>query len=154
MTSAFSSLRIKKIEMWEFAGNPISLTWSASQASGPFLPGPDQTVTNKGSVAEPSHCVLVPKKGAIFDNWFFSVATTNVFISNINTEQGGGDAGLDALIRVSLLVTLNDANAITSQYTTTGSNTLTAGLIYWRNIASGSSYWISENYPSIATYLP
>jgi len=156
LISAFASVRIRKIEVWELNGNPIALTLSQSQIATTFTSGSDKTVTDVGTSAFPSYCAIVPKLGSLAANWFSGTTTTNCFVvnDNVDTINATGSSQLNLAIRVHINYTMNDADASPSTITTTSANTLGVAKQYWRQIAFNGNTLQVDAQPSIATYLP
>jgi hypothetical protein len=154
--SPFASVRVKKVEVWELNGNPISLTFSQSQVATTFTSGADMTVTDVGTAVVPSYVSFVPRLGTIAANWFSGSTTTNMFIINdqIDSINATGSNAMNLAIRVHINYTLNDADASPVTYTSTAANTVQAAKLYWRQIAFNGNVLKVDAQPSIATYLP
>jgi len=155
LTSPFSSVRVKEIEVWELNGNSVSLTLAQSQIATTFVSGADRTVSDIGTSAYPSYVSIVPKVGSISANWFSGANNTNLFIVNdmIDIINLTGHSALNLAVRVHINYTLNDADASTQVYTTAGTNTVVAGLMYWRSINfATSNHLVPDPFPSIGTY--
>jgi hypothetical protein len=156
LTSPFASVRVKKIEAWELNGNPLALTLSQSQVATTFTSGQDVTVADSGSSAIPSYVSISPKLGSIAANWFSGNTSTNLFIVNVNTDSinATGSNALSVAIRVHLNYTLNDADASPATVTTSSNNTVSAGLMYFRQISFSGNNLQVDAQPSVGTYIP
>jgi len=155
MNSIFASWRLKSVELWEFSGLPVSLTWSQADNAGVFIPGPDQTVTDSGSNTMPSHCKLVTKPGDIQHNWVSTASTANmVLVGLLNKFGTSGTTPITPrlLIRFHIDYVLNDENVGLGTYTTLTANTVEVGQLYWRNPVTSSNTWYNEG-TGIAQYI-
>jgi hypothetical protein len=157
--SLFASLHIRKIEAWEFSGNPITLTWGAVAQAGPFTSGPDVTLTDTGSAAVPSHLMMKPKKGSLQDGWLQSNDNSNniaILTTNPSSGNNTGTYTSNVLLRMSFDYVLNDGSAFTSSSITTSStaNAFHTGDVVWRHLVGGGNTYYSELAPGVATYYP
>jgi len=155
--SPFCSIKVKSVEMWEFNGLPISLTWSQVASAGVYVPGPDQTSSDTGSSAVPSHVKLVPKAGSLQSNWYSTNSASNMFIATFNDKLGTTGTPVNQirlLLRVHVDYVLNDASAFSNSYTSAIAQTVSGvGLMYWRCIVTSGNTWYPEAFPGVATYI-
>jgi len=157
MNSLFSAVRLRKVEMWELDGNPISLSWSAGVIATPFVPGPDLSKADTGTTLRPSHVWLTPRRGSLVADWFQSNSSSiNLVAGSVVLTEGTGSASPASrlVVRVSIDYTLNDAFAYATTYTTAASQTLVGGLMYWRNLVLSGNGTKCEVDKAIATYAP
>jgi len=157
LLTPFCSVRVKSVEMWEFNGLPISLTWSQVGSAGVYVPGPDSTVSDTGSSAVPSHVKLVPSKNSLQSNWFSTNSSGNMVIATFNDKLGSSGTPnnqIRLLIRFHIDYVLNDASAFSNTYISGTSQTITGvGLMYWRCVTTSSNTWYPEAFPGVSTYI-
>jgi len=153
MVSAFSSVRLRKIEVWGLSGENLQLTPTTLTNVGNFALGAERALTDFGNMSAASHVVWKPRKGDLLDLWY--TEATGQQIAFLHAETGATTTGPNCVVRITMQVVLNDATAVSGTITTSNSNTVSGGRIYWRELRDGANLVIlPENSSLISHYAP
>jgi len=153
MYPLFSSIRLRKVELWGMSGERLNLTPSTLTAFGNlFALAPEVAESSFGSQAVCSYVKWKPKKGSLLDMWI--TASGNQQLFNIGMDSSEGNSFAEGCLRVHVEVVLNDLSAQTI-FSTSSANTLTGGGIYWRCLKDQVGTIVyPENAQMVSNYLP
>jgi len=156
MYSAFSSVRLRKIEVWGLDGENIQLTPTTLTAVSGFALAPEVCKTDMGTVALSSYVAWAPRKGDMLDMWLTAFSGNQLFtvVANDNNSGSGGNGQIHCCIRIHVEFILNDNSAATV-FTTSANNTVTGGTMYWRDLKDNVGLLlVPEAATLISSYQP